>query len=291
MHNQRKDVAKLFGYLMEDNHLYNDSFIEKEIVYKWIFPKEAYDDAKIRQTMYFTTKCLEEFFIYQSLREDEVRARNALGSVFRKRNLHKAFNKNLRETLKLQKKQSYRNGQYLLNDYHIQREKYAFLVGVKRMGLDLQRMTDTLDVMYLADKLRISCAILAHQSVYKKEEYHIELLEEVLEKVKTKDYLDYPAIAIYFYGYMAQIEKEDESHFFNLKEEIMQNGHLFPKSEMQDFYLMAINYCVGRINAGVQHYLREAFEFYRLGLEQRVLLDQGVLSRYTFINVLFTRRR
>lgn len=286
MHNLRKDVARLFGYLMEDNHLYNDSFLEKEAVFKWIFGKVPYDDAKMRQTMYFTTKCLEEFLIYNALRKDEVRARMTLGNVYRKRKLDKAFQKNLKETKKLQKQQDYRNMQYLYNEYFIQQEQYYYLSGVKRLELNLQQMSDALDVTYIADKLRQSCLMLAHQSVYKKEEYEIGMMDDVLKAVQTKDFLNYPAIAIYYYSYMAQTNKEDESYFLNLKHEISEHGHLFLKSEIRDIYLLAINYCVAKINASLPHYFREVFELYRQGLEQKILLDEGALSRYTFINVV-----
>jgi hypothetical protein len=286
MHNLRKDVAKLFEYLMEEDHLYNDSFLEKEAAFKWIFSKEAYDDAKMRQTMYFTTKCVEEFLIYEALREDEVRARTALGNVYRKRKLDKPFQKNIRETKKLQEKQEFRNGQYLRNEYFIQQEQYYYLSGVKRLELNLQQMSDALDASYIADKLRQSCLMLAHQAVYKKQDYEIGMLDDVLKTVKTKDFLNHPAIAMYYFSYMAQTEKEDESHFLNLKHEIMEYGHLLPKAEIRDIYLLALNYCIGRINAGMSHYYRESFELYRRGLEQKVLLDGNVLSRYTFINVV-----
>lgn len=286
MHNQRKDVAKLIGYLMEDGHLYNDSFLKKEAIYKWIYGKEPFNDAKIRQTIYFTTNCVEEFLIYRELMDDRIKVKTALSRVFRNRKLDKPFQKNLKETQKLQKGQIYRNGQFFHNEYNIQWEKYHYLTGFQRMGLELNDISNALDVMYLADKLRLSCFILAHQSVYKKEEYQIEMLEELLEVIKTKNFLDYPAIAIYYYGYMAQIEKDDESHFYNLKKEIIENGHLFPTSEMQNIYLMALNYCIAKINASIRHYLREAFELYKQGLEQRFLMDEGILSRYTFINVV-----
>ena len=291
IHNQRKDVAKLFEYLMEDNHLYNDGFLEKEVAFKWVYPKESYDDAKMRQTIYFTTKCLEEFLIYQELREDEVRARTALGHVYRQRKLDKPFQKNIRETEKLQEQQEYRNGQYLRNEYFIQQEKYYYLSGVKRLELNLQQMSDALDATYIADKLRQSCLMLAHQAVYKKQDYEIGMLDDVLKVVKTKDFLNHPAIAMYYYSFMAQTEEEDESYFLNLKHEIIEHGHLLPKSEIRDIFLLALNYCIVKINAGITHYFREAFELYRQGLEQKLLFNEGILSRYTFINVVTNATR
>ena len=284
MHNLRKDVAKLFEYLMEEDHLYNDSFLEKEAAFKWVFSKETYDDAKMRQTIHFTTKCIEEFLIYQELREDEVNAKTALAKTFRKRKLGKAFQKKLRGTQELQNKQVYRNARYLRNEYFIQQEQYYYYSEINRLEFNLQEMSDALDSMYIADKLRQSCLMLAN--VYKKQEYEIGMLGDVLKTVKTKDFLNQPAIAMYYYSYMAQTEKEDESHFFNLKNEIKENGHLLPQSEIRDIYLLALNYCIVKINAGIVQYLRETFELYCQGLEQKILMTEGVLSRYTFINIV-----
>lgn len=291
MHNQRQDVIKLYAYLMEDGHLYNDEFLEKESVYKWVFPKEVYNDAKMRQTIYFTTKCVEEFLIYQTLRQDEIRAKTVLANLYRKRKLDKPFQKNIRETEKLQRAFTFRDGQFLRNEYFIQQEKYYYLSGVKRLELNLQQMSDALDATYIADKLRQSCLMLAHQAVYKKQEYEIGMLDDVLSAVKSNDFLNYPAVAIYYYSYMSQTDKEDESHFLNLRDEIQENGHRFPKSEIRDIYLLAINYCVGRSNAGMLHYLRELFELYRYGLENEVLMIEGFLSRYTFINIITNATR
>jgi hypothetical protein len=285
-HNQRQDVINLFGYLMEEGYLYNDEMLEKALVYKRVFPREEYDDAKMRQSIYFTTKCVEEFLIYQELRNDEIRAQNALNSVFRKRKLHKLFRKNMRATQKQQKNHDYRNGQYLRNKYLVEQEKYYFQSAIKRLELNLQEMSDTLDLTYISDKLRQSCLVLAHQAVYKGQEYNVGLLEEVLRVVKENNYLEYPAVAIYYYTYMTQVDRDEESHFYNLKKEMINNGHLFPRAEIRDIYLLALNYCIGRINAGEPHYLRESFEIYRNALEQGVLFDEGVLSRYTFINVV-----
>jgi len=192
----------------------------------------------------------------------------------------------MRLTQKLQHDQDYRNGDFLHNEYQIRQAEYRYLSGQKRtVQLNLQEMSNALDSTYLADKLRQSCLMLAHQSVYTAE-YETGILDEVLRYVETKDYLEVPAIAIYYYSYKAITEHENESYFRHLRNEISENGYLFPKSEIRDIYLLAINYCIRRINEGKDVYIRESFELYRKGLEQKILFDEGVLSRHTFTNVV-----
>lgn len=286
MHNQRPDVIHLFDYLLEDNHLYQNDFLKKEIIFRWVFGKEQFDDAKLRQTMFFTTKNVEEYLIYQELRHNEVTAQIALATVYRKKKLRKPFQKNLKVTNKLQEKQEFRNHQYLRNEYFLQNELYFFQSAIKRIDLNLQEVSDALDATYIADKIRQSCLMLAHQAVYKKKAYDIGMLNEVLEFAKLKNFLEYPAIAMYYYSYMAITDQDNESHFQNLKNEIAEHGYMFPKSEMRDILLLATNYCIGRLNAGYPQYIRESFELFGWGIRENALLDEGILSRITFMNIV-----
>src|SRR5690606_12658204 len=147
--------------------------------------------------------------------------------------LRRPFQKNLKATKRLQEKQEFRNHQYLRNDYFLQNELYYFQSAIKRIDLNLQEVSDALDATYIADKIRQSCLMLAHQSVHKKRAYDIGLLEDVLEYAKIKNFLEFPAIAIYYYSYMAITDQENESHFHNLKNEISNHGYMFPKSEIR----------------------------------------------------------
>lgn len=285
-HNLREDVILLFEYLMEDKHLYKDELLSKEYVFRRLLPKERFDDAKIRQAMHFLMKAVEEFLIFQELLEDNVRAKRTLASVYRKRKLEKAFQKNIKLVQQLQEQHPYRNSAYFRNDYLIQQEQYIYLSKLQRTTkLNLQDVSDSLDLTFLTDKLRQSSFMLSHQRVYKTK-YNIGLFESILEYVRTKKLLDIPAVAIYYHCCMSLLEKEDESHFQNLKNEIQQHGESFPLAEIRDIYLLAINYCIGRMNIGQETFFREAFELYRLGFEKKILLENETVSRWTFLNVI-----
>lgn len=285
-HNQRKDVIQLFDYLIEDDHLYKEEFLDKAQVYKWVHSKTRYDDAKMRQTIYFFMKSLEDFLVFQELLENEIQTKVALARVYRKRKLDKPFQKNIRIAQGLQEKQHFRNGRFLQNKYLLEQEVYNYLSTFKSRDINLQQMSDASDITFIADKLRQSCLMLANQTLYKAD-YQIGLQDEVLSFVESNAFLlEIPAIALYYYGYNTITNKHDESHFQNLKTQINLQGHLFPKTEFRDIYLMAINYCIGRINAGLDPFIREAFELYRKGFENKVFIEQKLVSRSTFLNVV-----
>ncbi len=285
-HNQREDVVKLFDYLTHTEHLYNEKSLTKEKVFAKVFPKQPYNDAVLRQVMHFLLKAVEEYLAFQDWSEDPARLRLTLAAVYRKRKLDKVFIKTIKSIEALQESNPYRDEHYLRNEYLLLQEQYVYLEGKKRIiPMNLQEISDKLDLTYCADKLRQGCFMLAHQKVYKAQ-YNAGLLQEVLEYVAAQGLVSVPAIAIYYYGYQAFTTKENEGYFYKLKENILVHWSLFPKEEMRDMYLMAINYCIGRMNVGYEPFVREAFDLYRQGFQRQLLIENNLISKFTFLNVI-----
>ncbi len=284
-HNQREDVVQLFEYLVENTDSANPESVHRELIFQTLFPGETFDDARLRQTAHFLLKSIEEFFIYQELRSDEVRSLTALARVYRKRNLDKPFQAAMTAARNAHQNHPYRNERFQRDEFLIQLEEYAFVESKKRtVKMNLQEVVNALDVTYLSDKLRYSCMVLAHQTVYKTD-YEIGMLREVLDYVEKSNFFDVPAIAVYYFGYKTNVEKENPEHYQMLKKYILQYEQFFPPSELRDIYLLAINYCINRLNAGKSEFGRETFEMYKKGLENAVLFENNLLSRFTFMNV------
>jgi hypothetical protein len=281
-HNQREDVLALYTCLSE-----NEGGLEKEAAFAKVYPDQTYDDAQIRQVMHFLLKAVEEFLIYQEWNEDPVKARIALARVYRRRQLGKLFQRTLDAAIDQQKKSPLRNLVYLENAYLAEYEQYNYLSGLRRtVPLNLQDVSNSLDLHYISNKLRQACLMLAHQNVFKTE-YEMGLLDGVLQFVEQNPrLLDTPAVALFYHSYKALSEKDGETHFQALKKALQDYEDFFPESEIRDIYLLAINYCIGRMNAGVAQYVRETFELYRRGLEKKILLQDGFVSRFTFRNVV-----
>jgi len=48
--------------------------LSKTDIFQEVYPNLRYDDAKIRQLVFFGMKALEEYVIYQELRKDEIKS-------------------------------------------------------------------------------------------------------------------------------------------------------------------------------------------------------------------------
>lgn len=284
-HNQREDVITLLEYLFTNGHLESDKHLKKEKIYSKIFPGEPFDDAKLRQTMHFLLKTVEEFLIYQEFQENVTYHKVLLASNYLKRNLEKPFHKAIRTAEEIQYQSPYQEEQYLRNEFLIEQEKNEFQSSRQRTAkINFQELSDMLDISYIATKLRHGCAMLSHQAVYKTA-YDTGLLDEALRYIESKNLLHIPAIAVYYNIYKTITASNEPKFFEQLVQQIQENGHLFPETVLRSFYLHTINYCIRKINSGEEAYVRTSFELYRQGLEKKILLENDSIDPILYRNI------
>ena len=115
----------------------------------------------------------------------------------------------------------------------------------------------------------------------------MHLLDDVLKNIENNsNYLEIPAISIYYFSYKSISEAKDESAFVKLKEQIQLNSDLFPIDETRGIYLLAINFCIGQLNAGKMNYYNESFDLYDLGMKKGIFLENGIMNRFTYSNAI-----
>lgn len=282
-HNHRDDVIQLFDYLLQGNHLADDKYLEKERVFKKIFPKEAYDDAKLRQTMHFLLKSIEEYLVYTELLTDDISTRFALVRVYRHKGLESTLQKNIKAIDRQQKKKVVQDDEFFLNQYYLYQEINESDV---RGAARLQEMSSSLEISFIIRKLRIACFMVNHQSIYKTE-YNYGLLEPLLSYIEEHNLLKIEAIAIYYYCYKSLTQPEEEDYYFTYRDIIFEHNDILPHFEMRNNYLLAINYCATKANQFKVSFRSEVFELYRKGIENKVLFsDEGQLTNSTFRNTV-----
>jgi hypothetical protein len=286
MHNLREDVIALFQYITSDNVLNNNELMEKEAAYKVLMPKQKYDDAKMRQVMFFLLQSVEQFLAYQEWSKSEKNQHLALAQNYLHRKLEKPFLKTIQDLEKEQAQATHNDALHHELQHRLWEQYSLFQVTQDRSKpMFLQETNDTLDTYYIAQKLKYFCNMHSHQSVFKIE-YRYTFLAPLLAQIQQEQLLSIPAISVYYYIYHTLIEKENPEHFVLLKQEIGGKLTKFPASEGREILLMGINYCIGRTNAGHASYFQDALELFQLGDSSNLLLEDGLVSRFTFRNAV-----
>ena len=285
-HNQREDVPLLFDYLIK-NLQQPDSIVIKEDAWKAIFPTKPYDDAYMRQVMYFLLKAIEEYLVFAEITANKVSHQSTLVKIYRERKLGKALKQSQRLAEESLEQQPLRNGYFLWQRYMLEHESYANQVITNHHALvNLQETSDALETWFLAEKFRLSCEMLSHHSIYQKAVYDDGLLDDALHYAGARNTLDAPAVSVYYHAYMAFKHPNEVAYFDKFEKLIHESTSLFTNSESRWLYLAALNYCVVKINQQHQDFSRRAFELYRKGLSTGILLENNTVSSTTFGNAV-----
>jgi len=282
--NKRKDVMQLFDYL---NHcIKKGKTPTKNAAFDAMKSSKNFDDHAVRLPMSILKKLLEKYLVQKEIFSDKSFVEAKLATVLRKRKLTKQHEKVVKDGAKKLQEQPLRNTKTLEHQLDFQLEEFQRKVATRRTGeLNLQALSDQLDNIFIAKKLRQVCLLLSHQRVYKKD-YDFGLLEAIVKKVETENLHELPAIGMYYFAWKTLTEDSSDVHFQQFKKLVLEKADLFPDDEMRDLTILAINFCIQKYNQGNRDYLLEEFEIYKEGLERGYFLNDNQISRFTYRNIV-----
>jgi hypothetical protein len=275
-------LPELFEFLVENPAL------DKENLAKKLFPKEAFDDKRIRYLLSNLNVALEKFLLVRHLETNPAISNALLMQELIQRGAEKAFHGvvNKQEQL-LGEADRPRDSNFFL--YQFLTEEGLLMAAGKNFKRhetsNIETVVDRLDKFYLARKLQLCCEIYNKHNMLGTN-YEVFLLDEIIQYLGHYPMDDTPAISIYFKILKTLTESENESHFKDLRLLLDANESLFTADELRDMYQYALNYCIKKINLGSGEYQRTLFEIYQRTLENRVLLIQNRISQWDYKNIV-----
>ena len=281
----RNDVGDLFETL--SNYVLKDKpFPAKEQVFKMVFPDKSYSYMLLRGTMSDLFELIQEYFLVNKQRSNVFNQRHLLAQIYREKELPKCYQGVVKKTGELLDKYPRRNEFYYRQLLEFQLEEMQSQFSNKRTKtFNLDTISESMDVVYLAQKLKHTCTQFSHQQIFNKE-YDFGLLSHLLAPIENERYLSIPAIAIYYYCYRFLTEPNGDVYFLKFKEILFKDKMNFDQNEIKTLHLHAINFCVRQINRGRAHFSKEILELYQDGLEAGYLLEKGQLSSFSFNNIV-----
>lgn len=281
--NLRDDVARLWDALQPSLASPEKLPVKQALFEKIYGPGQLFDDHALRMCMSFLGKTVEAYFIQKNFQQNPVRAQIHLASEYRNRGLDQFFSKKQAETRQSLDAAPHRNADHLADLYSMKLESFLAAAAQKRTeALPFQEVHDTFEHAFLAQKLRQACVALSHQAVFRTD-YDFGILPEALAYIKRRKLFDEVAIGVYYYAF--QMMKGGAAAYRDFSAALEKNLLFFPENEQRELILHAINHCIKQYNDGDQSFLAEEFIWYKKGLESKVLVNNGVLSRFTYRNV------
>jgi len=286
-HNQREDVLCLFDHLFEQDRLLKEDLLIKQVVYTYIFPDEQYDDAKIRQTMFFLLKSIEKYLSYLEWSKEEVTVSIHLSRAYIEKGLSKYASKTLTAATQKIEDATFRDNLFHQYKYNIIKEEYAILEGQGRSDAQnkLSELINAYRVAYISEELAYACLLYSspNPNINPIEEDYLKHLLPYIEQLQFNNNQN---VSLYLLIYEVLAFNKD-NQFDDLKLKLRDYRQFFKSDELRELYLLIINYCIFRVNmTGKREFLGEAFALYKLGIEDGIFIENGILDRYLFRNIV-----
>ncbi|MEN0051377.1 MAG: hypothetical protein AAF806_30205, partial [Bacteroidota bacterium] len=278
--NQRVDLCLLLSTWQR----HRGKGLSAEQLYKAIYPKREFKEQELRLLMSYLFRLVEQFLMCQELLKEENEQAQQIAKVraYQQLKLPKLALKALAKT----ENSTIQNAEFYYEQFQKLTLAYEFS-SIENPSSDhqFQATADHLDIAYFALKLRQTCLSLSHQAIYKSD-FQAYFLEEIIAEIIERKLQKIPAIGIYYYIYKTLTENHAVDSFRQLKSLLFLHHKLFQNKEVRDIYVMTINHCIRAMNRGEMEYLEEVLEIYKQGLEQAYLLENGILSRFTYNNIV-----
>lgn len=289
--NARKDVILLFDFLEKKYHRAAQQKIDKEAMFKTIYPSESFDEKKLRHLMSYLSILIKKYFSIEYFQADTITQQKFLCQNLERRDLKKLLQKELKTSINLVEKESQQNADVYLSKFEVASMVSNFSIGgARKKRKNFQSLEENISIAFIIKLLKLGCEIQSHQTLTT-ENYELKLFPEILTLLKTGLFLNTPIIELYFNCYMANdyLEKSNtlksEEHFLHFKKSLENNWSTITSNEVWEICMIAINYCIKRLNSGNKSFIREAFELYRFGLENKFIFKEGILSTYSYKNI------
>lgn len=249
-------------------------------------PDRPLAPAALRLLMSDLQKLADQFLALEQWQNTPAAVENDLVRAYRQRGLDRHFQDAVQRAKIALESQPLRNSDYYLRTgvllweearYHTLRhpEEAQFLV----------RLSEHADLVWLTQKLRYLCLFTAYQIRFKSDQT-LSLRKEVEAILEHHHFLENIAVSTWYYC-LKMLEAPDAGDYFSrLKQAVFQHGLSLDREELHDLHLFALNYCIRRVNEGQTTFFHDIMDLYKDGLQKGHLLDNGVLSHFTYYNIV-----
>lgn len=281
-HNLRTDVLALYDHLLERP----GERADRTLAFRQVFGGKTFDARQLNYTVSYLTKLVEAYLAQREWDADATAQDLRLIRGLRARRLPRLSERALRAAEKRLGKQPRRDGAYFRRRYLLAYEQLqGHLQEGRGRAFEIETLTEMHEKAFICEKLKLGC-ILQNRQTVAAGQYDAGFLPAVLEFLPGHRWLEEPAIAIWYHGYSIQTDAGATANFEQLKTLIFRYGAYLPDDERHDLFLLSINFCIRRINSGDTTFARELFDLYREGLNQEIFLENGVISRWSYNNIV-----
>ncbi len=261
--------------------------LEKQSLHQLAFPDQQYDEKQFNHLSSQLSLLAEKFLGLMTYEQDGILKEYHQLQACVERSLSKNVNYLSQKVEKKLTSLPYQNADYYFQKYlyYQLRDQYFTQQKIRKFDQNLLQASQYFDCYFLSKKLSLLCATLERQRIFAQQEA-VPLEKELLEIVKTGQFMDQPPIALYGSILLMLKEEKKVQHYQNFRSLFKDYQSHFSPNEIQLFYQFAINYCSRKIRFGDKSYAKEMLALYQESLAGGYLLENDQISPWAYKNIV-----
>ena len=284
LHVQHPNIKALFEFFNRNRKITINS-LSKSKAFEFIFPNQVYLDAKLRHLMSDAYESLQAFIVFKKSQNDTFRQQLYLKTALTDLKLENLAEKQLLRIKKYQEKKTIKDANYFLQNYELEQEIFVIKAKQQRTeATNLQEITATFSTFFVINTLKYACKSQTHSNL-RKAAYKIPLLDAVLEEVKKGTYNSIDTVMQYYFSYQVLTAPNKEANYDALKSYLLDKSASTAIEDFKEIFIAALNFCIRKLNDGAENYVKEALLLYKEGLKKQTLIEDGILSRFSYKNI------
>lgn len=279
------EVVNLLEFFFQKN-ICDWEIITKQQIFIFLYGNSlSYNDLKIRHLISTITKVLEDFIVFNYLKQNSIVYNNILLSHFLQNGIEKPAKMVMNELQHMMNTEPTHDAGYYRQRYELGVSNYYFQSNnIRTDDFNYSSTIENFTTYIIIETLKSACTITTINKVMEAKIQH-PLLNSILEILTQSSYLKEPLVRIYYHLYYLA-EEEKEEVFSSLFSDIQMHEVLFSKNDLNTVYRALINFCIKKSNQNNSFYTRKAFEIYIYAIENEILIEHQEINRFIFTNVI-----
>lgn len=286
--NSSEVIAKLWEHIKKHSTSFDSPQLSKEKTFKKIYPKETFNDKRLRQLRSRLFKLVQTFLAIQQFQKNELLAKKQLAEAYYEKDFHEWFEVESRDMIKnIHENEILHDGHYL-DLLQLHHQLYFNQRSPKDLPSppDLLECSEQIDAFYWLSKLKYAAEWNCRQFL------NIEKRPKNIEVSNIPSKFTSPQMPLFFFYYTIctlynQTLEKGEALFFKTANAFIDVAPTIPKKERIPLLLYLVNY------SSIGHRKKEAtflsilFSLNKLGLENDAFLYKGEIHPISFSNIVF----
>lgn len=246
--NTNSTLISLYDHLKKYFPDLSHKSLQKERVFKKLFPGETYNDGRMRLLSHRMNVLAEEYLAQQGVERSDYWKKIFLLESLKSKGLFKAYDRHLMEARILNEEKNKNTNEFYFVQFTLENTNVAAQVS---KNLDANERAFFKGQVNLVSK-SISCfaiiTILKYSLFMENIKYRLKfephpgLLEEVISHMQNNDYEDHPIIMVYYYLTMLIREPNNIDLYIKARDTFFRNEKDFHYVDSMNIYINLENY-------------------------------------------------